>query len=181
MTSTGTSLRWSWSRTPTSLPCSIRTWTGSRDPDGDLNLQMRTGDYRMPGSKRSRTWSHAMGGGCSAGTPANPTRPGSTGNSPTRIGLRHKNVVPNAQHHAACPACSTFQANDLGQPVIQGRSVPLSGGGGCPERRSNDGQMILNALPPSWKLGLDLRFRGAPLRNRTVDLLLTMETLCRLS
>jgi len=36
--------------------------------------------------------------------------------------------------------------------------------------------MILDALPAAHKLGSELLLRGAPLRNRTVDLLLTIHT-----
>ena len=52
--------------------------------------------------------------------------------------------------------------------------MPLSTANRCPERRSNDGQMIFEDLPAP-ETGADLLFRGAPLRNRTVDLLLTMD------
>ena len=45
---------------------------------------------------------------------------------------------------------------------------------GRPERRSDDGQMILTAAPAGRKPGRDLLVCGAPLRNRTVDLLLTI-------
>jgi hypothetical protein len=44
-----------------------------------------------------------------------------------------------------------------------------------PDRRSDDGQMILRAAQVDQNLRLDLLFCGAPLRNRTVDLLLTMD------
>jgi hypothetical protein len=43
-------------------------------------------------------------------------------------------------------------------------------------RRSTDGQAILDGLPAAREPGSDLRFCGAPLRNRTVDLLLTMSS-----
>jgi len=52
--------------------------------------------------------------------------------------------------------------------------VRLSANSPRPARRSNDGQAILDLLPAARELGPDLRFRGVPLRNRTVDLLLTM-------
>jgi hypothetical protein len=38
----------------------------------------------------------------------------------------------------------------------------------------NDGLMIFEALPATREFGPNLGFRGAPLRNRTVDLLLTI-------
>jgi hypothetical protein len=50
----------------------------------------------------------------------------------------------------------------------------LSAINGRPERRSDDGQMILRAARVAQKLRLDLLVCGAPLRNRTVDLLLTI-------
>jgi hypothetical protein len=61
-----------------------------------------------------------------------------------------------------------------GSGVIGSHFVRLSVNSARPARRSSDGQMILNDLPATQKAGPDLRFRGAPLRNRTVDLLLTM-------
>jgi hypothetical protein len=50
----------------------------------------------------------------------------------------------------------------------------------APIRRSADGQMILTGGLPGWESMSDLLLcgaplRGAPLRNRTVDLLLTMD------
>ena len=45
-----------------------------------------------------------------------------------------------------------------------------------PERRSDDGQMIFEASSAAREPGSDLGFRGAPLRDRTVDLLLTIHT-----
>src|SRR6476660_4213631 len=50
--------------------------------------------------------------------------------------------------------------------VLNGRS----------ERRSDDGRMILRSTRAGQKPPLDLLFCGAPLRNRTVDLLLTIWT-----
>ena len=43
-----------------------------------------------------------------------------------------------------------------------------------PERRSTDGQVILEAISDGSEEPSDLLLCGAPLRNRTVDLLLTM-------
>jgi hypothetical protein len=60
--------------------------------------------------------------------------------------------------------------------AIGSQSVRLSANSARPARRSNDGRTILDALPAGREPGPDLRFRGAPLRNRTVDLLLTMNT-----
>jgi hypothetical protein len=48
------------------------------------------------------------------------------------------------------------------------------------ERRSTDGHMILKAVQPRQKDRPDLLVCGAPLRNRIVDLLLTMGTAPRL-
>ena len=50
----------------------------------------------------------------------------------------------------------------------------LSANSRRPARRSNDGQAILDSLSATQEVGSDLRFCGAPLRNRTVDLLLTI-------
>jgi hypothetical protein len=44
-----------------------------------------------------------------------------------------------------------------------------------PERRSTDGQVILEAISDWPEEPSDLLLCGAPLRNRTVDLLLTMD------
>src|SRR5262245_16144105 len=82
---------------------------------------------------------------------------------------------------AALPACSTQRERHAGRCAIGGQSVRLSANSPRPERRSADGQMILTVGPADRKPKLDLLVCGAPLRNRTVDLLLTMETLCRLS
>jgi hypothetical protein len=60
------------------------------------------------------------------------------------------------------------------RPVIGGRSVMLPDGDRRPERRSNHGQMILRVFCAGHEALADLLLRGAPLRNRTVDLLLTM-------
>jgi hypothetical protein len=59
-------------------------------------------------------------------------------------------------------------------PAIASRSVGLSASTGCSERRSNDGRLILEAPSVGQESRLDLLVCGAPLRNRTVDLLLTM-------
>jgi len=72
-------------------------------------------------------------------------------------------------------ACSTSRPTELACHGIAGRSVPPSTINGRPERRSNDGQMILKVPQPDQEPNSDLRLCGAPLRNRTVDLLLTME------
>ena len=76
-----------------------------------------------------------------------------------------------------CNACEQHAET----AAIDSQSVRLGANSARPARRSNDGQAILEPLPATQEPGSDLRFCGAPLRNRTVDLLLTMETLCRLS
>ena len=81
----------------------------------------------------------------------------------------------------AGPACSTPPGRHARELAIASQPVRLSANSARPARRSTDGQAILDVLPAAGKLGSDLRFCRAPLRNRTVDLLLTMETLCRLS
>jgi hypothetical protein len=60
--------------------------------------------------------------------------------------------------------------------VIESQSVQLSANFLGPERRSDDGRMILEIARAGQKTGSDLLFCGAPLRNRTVDLLLTIHT-----
>ena len=71
--------------------------------------------------------------------------------------------------------CSTraFAATD--RRVIESHSVRLSANFLRPERRSTDGQMILKRTSGPSETRPDLLFCGAPLRNRTVDLLLTMD------
>jgi hypothetical protein len=71
--------------------------------------------------------------------------------------------------------CSTraFAATD--RRVIESHSVRLSANFLRPERRSTDGQMILKRTSDRSETRPDLLFSGAPLRNRTVDLLLTMD------
>ena len=78
--------------------------------------------------------------------------------------------------HSSRRTCSTSRPRWARPPVIAGRSMRLSAIDGRPERRSDDGQMILRVASAGQNLGLDLPFCGAPLRNRTVDLLLTIWT-----
>ena len=75
----------------------------------------------------------------------------------------------------ARPGCSTraFAAPD--RRVIDSQSVRLSANSLRPERRSTDGQVILKRTSGRSENRPDLLFCGAPLRNRTVDLLLTMD------
>jgi hypothetical protein len=73
------------------------------------------------------------------------------------------------------PVCSTDAIRHAGQRAIGGQSVRLSANSLRQEQRSTDGQMILTVGPAGWKFASDLLVCGAPLRNRTVDLLLTME------
>jgi len=76
----------------------------------------------------------------------------------------------------ARPGCSTtaFAAPD--RRVIESQSVRLSANFLRPERRSTDGQVILKAISGKPEDQPDLLLCGAPLRNRTVDLLLTIHT-----
>jgi hypothetical protein len=78
-------------------------------------------------------------------------------------------------------ACSTNTAARLVTAASRCRSGWLTVQQRRPERRSDGGQMILKVTRSHSHLDPDLLIYGAPLRNRTVDLLLTMETLCRLS
>jgi hypothetical protein len=83
----------------------------------------------------------------------------------------------------ARPGCSTraFAAPD--RRVIESQAGRLSANSlrplyanfPRPERRSTDGQVILEAISDGSEESSDLLFCGAPLRNRTVDLLLTMD------
>jgi hypothetical protein len=70
--------------------------------------------------------------------------------------------------------CSTSRPVGLARPVVAGQFMWLSAINGRPDRRSDDGRMILRAARAGQELRLDLLFCGAPLRNRTVDLLLTI-------
>src|SRR5215475_12629700 len=90
-------------------------------------------------------------------------------------------TVAGRLHPAAGPPPQAQRERHAGRCAIGGQSVRLSANSPRPERRSTDGQMILTVAPADRKPELDLLVCGAPLRNRTVDLLLTMETLCRLS
>jgi hypothetical protein len=72
------------------------------------------------------------------------------------------------------PECSTACHGDLDCPAIAGQSVPLSAVDPRSERRSDHGQMIFGTPAATREPGADLGLRGAPLRNRTVDLLLTI-------
>ena len=73
------------------------------------------------------------------------------------------------------PACSTGAVDTADPSAIRGQPVRLSANSLRPERRSTDGQTILKVSLAGWKPAPDLLVLGAPLRNRTVDLLLTMD------
>src|SRR5690242_2764069 len=127
--------------------------------------------------------------------------PASRGDDPSRFIRPVMPAVPDSSEpellatvalplHRACGSISAAGAlprlfnqreRHAGRRAIGGQSVRLSANSRRSERRSTDGQMILTAAPAGRKPGRDLLVCGAPLRNRTVDLLLTMETLCRLS
>ena len=70
--------------------------------------------------------------------------------------------------------CSTSGPAGPACPVIAARSMRHGAARRRPEQRSNDGQLILTGGPAGWKPASDLLVCRAPLRNRTVDLLLTM-------
>jgi hypothetical protein len=72
------------------------------------------------------------------------------------------------------PACSTNAIRHADRRAIGGQSVRLSANSPRPERRSTDGQTIFTVSFAGWKPASDLLVCGAPLRKRTVDLLLTM-------
>jgi hypothetical protein len=140
----------------------LRTPTPPRDPR----------PTRRPATRRSS----CAGQGRTALTPMarTPGRP-----------VRHRAMPSPAQEHtepparswyrlAASPACSTRREQHTGTGAIESQCVRLSANSVRPARRSNDGQANLDALSAAWELGPDLRFCGAPLRNRTVDLLLAM-------
>jgi hypothetical protein len=76
-------------------------------------------------------------------------------------------------------ACSKSYLAVLARPAIKNRPMPPSAIGQHPEHRSNDGQVILKAPLAGRKPEPDLLVCRAPLRNRTVDLLLTISTLGR--
>jgi hypothetical protein len=75
----------------------------------------------------------------------------------------------------ALPRLFNQRERHAGRRAIDGQSVRLSANSPRPERRSTDGQMILTVTPAGRKPRLDLLVCGAPLRNRTVDLLLPWE------
>src|ERR1035438_6870960 len=71
-------------------------------------------------------------------------------------------------------SCSTSVTTTSNRRAAESRSVRLSANSPRPERRSDDGQRILKPRWPHLEQPSDLLLCGAPLRNRTVDLLLTM-------
>jgi hypothetical protein len=76
----------------------------------------------------------------------------------------------------ALPRLFNQRERHAGRRAIGGQPVRLSANSRRPERRSSDGQMILTGAPAGRKPRRDLLVCGAPLRNRTVDLLLTIWT-----
>jgi hypothetical protein len=83
-------------------------------------------------------------------------------------------ATANATREEHDPGCSTRAFATPDRRVIENQSVRLSANSPRPERRSNDGQLILTATSDQSQEPSDLLLCGAPLRNRTVDLLLTM-------
>jgi hypothetical protein len=54
--------------------------------------------------------------------------------------------------------CSTSAVSRLARPAAEGQSGPLAVQQRCSERRSNDGQTILDGQPDGYKLASDLVF-----------------------
>jgi hypothetical protein len=95
--------------------------------------------------------------------------------------VRHPATPSHAHDHIDPAAGSWFslvlfnpREQHAGPRVIGRQSVRLSASSARPARRPADGRTILDARPAAQEPGPDPRFRGALLRNRTVDLLLTM-------
>ena len=84
-------------------------------------------------------------------------------------------ATANATRAGHDPRCSTRAFTAPDRRVIESQSVRLSANFPRPERRSTDGQAILKRTSGRSENRPDLLFCGAPLRNRTVDLLLTMD------
>ena len=61
------------------------------------------------------------------------------------------------------PACSTHTTHEPGRAVIRNQSVRLSANYLCPERRSDDGQTILEGTRTGLKSCPDLQFLALPL------------------
>ena len=79
--------------------------------------------------------------------------------------LGHSVVLPAARHRVPrCAALDNGRQRTSTDAHVNGR----------PGRRSDDSQMILKQPAPVSNLEPDLLVCGAPLRNRTVDLLLTI-------
>ena len=91
------------------------------------------------------------------------TRPGS-----------HRSASRSWVPASALPRLFNSREQRAGTGAIESQSVRLSANSVRPARRSNDGQTILDPLSAAQELGYDLQFCRAPLRNRTVDLLLTI-------
>ncbi len=88
--------------------------------------------------------------------------------------LLMRRALNRCQPQVRSPACSTGAVDTADRHAIRGQPVRLSANSLRPERRSTDGQTILKVDPAGWKPAPDLLVCRAPLRNRTVDLLLTM-------
>jgi hypothetical protein len=84
-------------------------------------------------------------------------------------GLRRVSIA------GALPWLFNPRERHAGARAIWSQSVRLSANSLRFPRRSTDGRTILDALSATREPGSDLRFPGAPLRNRTVDLLLTIQ------
>jgi hypothetical protein len=160
-------------------PCACSAWNGHQL--AVLEVRIDTRNRRRPDGPARRRWS-CTGMSNSARRPLRELRRGPLEIPPRR----HPPMITSIRQQSwssvcAMPARSTPPERRARSRVIGSQSVRRSANSRRPARRSNHGQAILDPLPAAQELVSDLRFCRAPLRNRTVDLLLTMETLCRLS
>jgi hypothetical protein len=114
------------------------TWSRTRLPARCSSAQMgwraQRAHLRLEGVQRKGL---ASGGGVSLG------RSTSMARCPAAASGR-----PGLARRPAGLRCSTCPPATLARPVIARRSMRLSAVGRRPERRSNDGQMILKVLSP---------------------------------
>jgi hypothetical protein len=147
----------------------------SRKPGRRLRTPPPPRDPRP--TRRPATWRSSCAGQRRTALTPTARTPGRPVRHPAMPSPAQEHIEPPARSWyrlAASPACSTRREQHTETGAIESQCVRLSANSARPARRSNDGQAILDALSAAWELGLDLRFRRAPLRNRTVDLLLTM-------
>jgi hypothetical protein len=155
---------------PRSAPCARPV--SRRNQLAVLEHRLDPGDPQRPGPHRGDRLvpMRVEQRRTSARTPAPPLR------HPATPSPAHDHIHPPAGAWFRLAASRVFNPREqhAGPGVIGSQSVRLSANCQRPARRSTDGQTILDPLPAARHPGSDLRFRGAPLRNRTVDLLLTM-------